>query len=294
MLILALVLTLVPLASGTAAAGKVFVKADQAAELVGAPNVRFIDCRRDEAEYNKAHVPGAVFLNVFKDLRVVGAWETVGVRRGLEDQEELFGRQLGINNDTMVILYDDEGWDATRLFWELNYAGHDKVALIFGGWPEWTAQSLPIDGNAVTVEPQIFASNAQPELLATASYILKNLGDPNVALLDARPPAQFKGEAKHGKAVVGGRLPGAVNALTLANWENKTYLKDPAELEEMYAGLGVTPDKEIIVYCNTGYLASNTYFILKALGFPDVRVYDYSWVEWSGKGHLPKVTGSAM
>ena len=293
LLILAIVLALVPLASGTASADKVFVKADQAAEFVGAPNVRFIDCRRDEAEYNKAHVPGAVFLNVFKELRVTGAWDTVGVRRDLEDQEELFGRQLGINNDTMVILYDAEGWDATRLFWELKYTGHDKVALIYGGWPEWTAQDLPVSDEKVSIEPEIFVSTARPEMLATASYIIRNMGDPNVVLLDTRPPAQFKGDAKHPKAVIGGRLPGSVNALTLANWENKTYLKDPAELEEMYAGIGVTRDKEIIVYCNTGYFASNTFFILKALGFPNVRVYDYSWVEWSGKGFLPRIEGSA-
>jgi thiosulfate/3-mercaptopyruvate sulfurtransferase len=292
-MILALVLILVPLAAGQAVADKVFIRADQAAELIGAPNVRFIDCRRDEAQYSEAHIPGAVFFNVLKQLRVVGAWETIGVRRGLEDQEELFGRQLGIGNDTMVILYDAEGWDATRLFWELKYSGHDKVALIYGGWPEWTAQNLPVDSNAVTVEPEIYVSEARPELLATASYIMKNMGDPNVVLVDARTPGQYKGDQKHPKAVVGGRIPTAVNAYTLGNWENKTYLKDAVELEEMYADLGVTRDKEVIVFCNTGYWASNTFFILKALDYPNVRVYDYSWVEWSGKGFLPKVVGTA-
>jgi len=274
-------------------ADKVFIKAEQAAELIGIPNVRFIDCRRDVAEYQQGHVPGAVFFNVFSDLRVTGPWETVGVRRTLEEQEEIFGRQLGISNDTMVILYDAEGWDATRLFWELKYTGHDKVALIYGGWPEWSAQGLPVDTNVAMVEPEIYVSTARPELLATASYIVKNMGDPNVVIVDARPAAQFKGDAKHGKAAIGGRIPASVNAFTLANWEDKTYLKNPAELEEMYEGLGVTRDKEIIVFCNTGYFASNTFFILKALDYPNVRVYDYSWVEWSGKGFLPKIEGTA-
>jgi thiosulfate/3-mercaptopyruvate sulfurtransferase len=293
MIVLSMIVIAVPLAAGEAGAEKVFVRADQAAELIGAPNVRFVDCRREEAEYAKSHVPGAVFFNVFNDLRITGPWEVVGVRRTLEAQEELFGRQLGINNDTMVFLYDAEGWDATRLFWELKYTGHDKVALIYGGWPEWTAQGLPVDDKAVAVEPELFVSTARPGLLATASYIIKNLGDPNVVLLDARPAAQYKGDAKHAKAVVGGRLPTSVNALTLANWENKTYLKDPTELEELYAGLGVTRDKEVIVFCNTGYFAANTFFILKALDFPNVRVYDYSWVEWSGKGFLPRIEGTA-
>jgi thiosulfate/3-mercaptopyruvate sulfurtransferase len=192
-----------------------------------------------------------------------------------------------------VILYDATGWDATRLFWELKYTGHDKVALIYGGWPEWNAQGLPVVTNDVTVEPEIYVSEARPELLATASYILNNMGDPDVVILDVRPAAQFKGDAKHGKAKIGGRVPTSVNAFTLANWDNDTYLKDPTELEEMYAGLGVTRDKEIIAICNTGYHASNTFFILKALDFPNVRVYDYSWVEWSGKGFLPKIEGTA-
>ena len=71
-----------------------------------------------------------------------------------------------------------------------------------------------------------------------------------------------------------------------------TYLKNRAELEKMYADMGVTPNKEIIVYCNTKYYAASTFFTLKALGFPDVRVYDYSRVGWNGKGFLPKIIGS--
>lgn len=290
---LTLVLVAIPFAAAQAAAEKVFVKAEAVAELVGAPNVRIIDCRRDVELYKKGHIPNAVFFNVNKDLRVTGAWETAGVRRAQEEQEELFGRTLGISNDTMVILYDDEGWDATRLFWELCQLGHTKVALIFGGFPEWTAQGLPVVTEVPKVEPALFVGDYQQSELATASYIMANLGNPNVVLVDTRPAGQFKGDEKFPKAKFGGRLPGAVNAFTLANWENKTYLKNPAELETMYAELGVTRDKEVILYCNTGYFASNSYFILKALGYPKVRVYDYSWAEYNNKPFLPKILGSA-
>jgi thiosulfate/3-mercaptopyruvate sulfurtransferase len=233
------------------------------------------------------------FFNVYKDLRMMGPWETAGVRRPQEEQEEIFGRQLGIDNDTMVILYDAEGWDATRLFWELRQLGHDKVALIYGGWPEWNAQNLPVVTEVPKIEPAVFVGNYLQSELATASYIQVNLGNPNLVLLDTRPPAQFKGAEKFPQAKVGGHIAGAVNAFTLANWENKTYLKNPADLEAMYAELGVTRDKEIVLYCNTGYFAANSYFILKALGFPKVRVYDYSWAEYNNKPFLPKILGSA-
>ncbi len=293
--VLAMTLAIVPISKTDASAEKVFVKADQVAELIEtkAPKLRIIDCRLKEKSYLDGHIPGAIHLNVRQELRTEGAWYTVGVRRQLEAQEELFGRELGISKDTMVILYDDAGWDATRLFWELKYTGHEKVAILYGGWPEWQAQQLPVEKKLNRAEPDLFIADVQPQVLATASYIMGHMGDPNVVLLDVRPPAQFKGDEKHKAAKIGGRLPSAVNAFTLANWEDKTYLKDPADLMDMYADLGVTPDKEIILYCNTGYYAANSYFILKALEFPNVRVYDYSWVEWSEKSHLPKIAGKA-
>ncbi|MBW2148660.1 MAG: sulfurtransferase, partial [Deltaproteobacteria bacterium] len=65
-------------------------------------------------------------------------------------------------------------------------------------------------------------------------------------------------------------------------------LKPPDELEEVFEDKGITRDKIIVNYCNTGYLASNTYFVLKVLGYPNVKMYDFSWVEWSGKDYLPK------
>ncbi len=193
----------------------------------------------------------------------------------------------------MVILYDDVEAGATRLFWELKHAGHERVAIMFGGWSEWQKKKLPLETINNIAMPALFVANVQTQLLATASYIVSNLGDPNTVLLDVRPPEQFKGNKKFKGAKIGGRIPGAVNAFTLVNWEHKTYLKNPDELIEKFADLGVVPEKEIIVYCNTGWYAANTFFVLKALNFPTVRVYDYSWVEWNKKDHLPKIIGNA-
>ncbi len=222
----------------------------------------------------------------------MGPWNTVGVRRRLEAQEELFGRQLGIDKDTMVVLYDDSGEDATRLFWELKYAGHDKVALLLVAGPSGRPKSFRLKRRPIKLL-LLFVAEMQQQLLATSSSILASMENPDVVLLDSRPPKEFKGDAKHSDAKIGGHIPNAVNAFAMANWKHNIYPKDPDELLQMYVDLGVTPDKEIVVYCNTGIYAANTYFILKALGFPDVRVYYYSWVEWCQKDFLPKVVGSA-
>ena len=90
-------------------------------------------------------------------------------------------------------------------------------------------------------------------------------------------------------AAVGGHIPGAVSIFTLTHWEDKTYLKPPDKLEPFFEDLGITRDKTIVPYCNTGYFAANTFFVLKALGYPCVKTYDYSWVEWASKEYLPKV-----
>lgn len=296
MLIAAALLIMMPLAVGNAvAAEKVFVKAAQVAELATskAPKLRIIDCRPTKAEYDKGHVPGAIYFSVDNDLRVGGPWDTVGVRKSIDALEELFGRTLGIDSETQVVLYDSAEDYATLLFWTLKYAGHENVAMMFGGWPEWNKKKLPVEKQANKATPELFVADVQPQLLATSSYVVSKLGDPNTVLVDARPVTHFKGEEKFAKAKVAGRIPGAVSAFTMANWEHKTYLKSPSELEEKFMELGVTPEKEVIVYCNTGWNAANTFFVLKALGYPNVRVYDYSWIEWNAKQHLPKVIGNA-
>jgi len=266
-----------------------FIKAKVLAETLAAPNMRIVDCRRSIEEYQKGHIPGAVYLNVLKKLRVPGRGGVPGVRRMLEDQEELFGRQLGINNRSMVVLYDDSGLDATRLLWELTVAGHKNVAILYGGWEEWIKNKFPIEAGIQTVAPAAFLGKCDCKELATANYILANLGNPDVVIADCRPPEEFLGKKKHPQSACAGRIPGSVNAFALMNWDNKTYPKPPEELEAMFEEIGITRDKTIVVYCNSGYMGANSWFILKALGYPNVKCYDYSWWEWSMKDHLPKV-----
>jgi len=283
-------LVIVGLVSPVSAQQKYFIKSEVLAENLGSPNIRIVDCRRSYDDYKAGHIPGAVYLNVLEKLRVSGRGGIPGVRRMMEEEEELFGRQLGISNQSMVVLYDNSGLDATRLFWELAVGGHHKMALLYGGWTDWTQKNLPTSKEIPRVVPQPFIYNCDCEVLATANYILANLANPNVAIVDCRPPEEFLGRKKHPKAKVAGRIPGAINVYSLMNWENKTYPKPPDELLAEFEDLGITKDKTIIVYCNSGYMGANSWFIFKVLGYPNVRCYDFSWFEWSMKDHLPKVT----
>ena len=276
-------------ASPAVAQEKYFITADALAENLESPNIRVVDCRKSFEAYKAGHIPGAVYINVLDNLMVPGRNGVPGVRRMMEEEEEIFGRQLGISNDTMVILYDDNGLDATRLFWQLAVGGHKKMALLYGGWSEWLEKKLQISKEIPRVVPQPFIYRCNCNVLATANFILANLGNPNVAIVDSRPPEEFLGRKKHPKAKVAGRIPGAISAYALLNWENKTYPKPSDELLAEFEDMGITRDKTIVVYCNSGYMGANSWFILKALGYPNVKCYDYSWFEWSQKDHLPKV-----
>jgi thiosulfate/3-mercaptopyruvate sulfurtransferase len=130
------------------------------------------------------------------------------------------------------------------------------------------------------------------ETFAEKKWILDRLTAKNVLLLDARPPKQYSGE--EGEEIRRGHIPGAKNLhweTTLEGEEVKIW-KKKEDLEKLFAESGVTRDKEIVVYCRTGKKASHLYFTLKyVLGFPHVRLYRGSWVEWSGDKTLPVKTG---
>src|SRR5690606_20502838 len=122
------------------------------------------------------------------------------------------------------------------------------------------------------------------EAAVDKDYVLAHLNDPNVVLVDARTPEEYVGSLK--RAARGGHIPGAVNF----NWtdamdpERQLRLKDAGELRRAFEALGVTPDKEIITYCQTHHRSSHTYVTLRALGYPRVKAYAGSWSEW---GNLP-------
>lgn len=246
-------------------------------------NLRIVDLR-DPKAYRRAHIPGAVHFspgNLFAKVK--------GVVGMLPPMETLAGKlsRAGIGRHTVVVAYDAaRGLYATRLFWALDYIGQGKGRLLDGGWPHWRRLKLPVSSSIPRIAEARLTPRARPELLAGLGWMRRHIKSSGAVFVDARSTPEYRGEARYAKYP--GHIPGAVS------FEWKRHLRPngamrPAEhLLAKFKSLGVTPDKEVAVYCQVMVRAAHSYFTLKWLGFPRVRGYDGSWAEWGNRDDTPK------
>ncbi len=195
---------------------------------------------------------------------------------------------LGVTPNAAVVIYDGGTLFAARLWWVLDYFGHETRLILDGGLPAWLADGQPVamatdDASTPVAAPGDYPDNADENRLATLDQVVTALGDPAVAIVDARAADEF----------AAGHIPGAVNVnypLNAQPNDPKTYLSGD-ELVELYAGAGVTPDQLVIPYCSTGVRSAVTYTALRIAGFPNVALYTGSWNEWGSDPETPKEQG---
>lgn len=282
----AVALLVVLAAVGAAAAGEV----DAAwlhAHLLD-PGIRVMDMRGDSFAYDAGHIPGAAFVD-----KAAVAQELDGVPGSLPGADTLAAlfRAAGVSDSSTVVIYDGStGVWAARLFWALEYLGHEDVHVLDGGWAKWICEALPVETGTAAAAPGDFTPRIQESRIATKDWILGKLGDHDVLLLDVRSPAEYAGEEKMSDR--GGHIPGAVNLewkSLLAEDGSGVFL--PVErIREVLADAGVTPDREIVTYCQVGGRAAHTYFALKEAGYERVRLYEGSWSEWGNDPTAPVET----
>ena len=166
-------------------------------------DLRIIDMRDRPEDYAAGHIPGAVHL-VVNQTRIA-LKEPGFILPPDYEIEEMLG-QLGITGETMVVAYDDQGGlNASRLFFTLDYAGHAKMALLDGGQTKWVAEGRALSKEAPHMAETVYRVNAKTQHVASARWIMANLGKENLALVDARSPKEFRGEDVRAKR--GGHIP---------------------------------------------------------------------------------------
>lgn len=275
------------------------VSVDWLADNLGGDGLTIIDLRsgsQGAAAYAAAHVPGAIRVDY------PGAWrvDRDGVPGLLPETAALEAHlsALGVGADSSVVLVpagtgSTELGGATWVYFVLKYLGHDAVAILDGGAAAWAVAALPVEAGAgATPQPARFTADVRPDILATIDVVVANLGT-GTAIVDARPPNQFTGEAKSGLVTRAGHIPGAVNIDNATFYDAASNrLKPRDELAALVPPAVATADR-VIVYCNTGHWSSINWFVMhELLGLDQVDLYEGSMAEWSRSDH-PVVTGTA-
>lgn len=274
----------------TAFAHDALVTADWARDHLADPGVRLVEVNVDTTAYEQGHAPGAIAWSWTSQL-------ADGIRRDIAPRAEFEAllRASGIGPDTLVLLYgDNHNWFAAWAYWQLRLYGHTRVRLVDGGRKYWLDNGYPL----TTEVPRYPATDydlpeADWSLRAFRDDILPRLGDPELALVDVRSPAEFAGEviAPPGMtetAQRGGHIPGAVSVPWAQTVREDGTFRSRAELAALYAAKGVTADRDVVAYCRIGERSSHSWFVLhELLGFRRVRNYDGSWTEWGSMVGVP-------
>ncbi len=271
---------------------QLLVTTDWLAANLTDPKIRIVDIRghvapatdplphyfNHVADYAQSHLPGAVFIDWVEEI--TDPDDPRHAKIAPPERYQAVMRRHGIDDDTLVVAYDDaQGMFAARLWFTLNYYGHDNVVVLDGGWPKWMLENRAVTADVPTFAAGAFVARPRPHWLAYMDEVAQIASRKHSArLIDVRSPAEFKGSASRAKRA--GHIPGAVNVVrTTLNTPAGTLLP-PEKLREVFAQVGVTESEETVVYCNGGVSASYGLLALRQAGFGNNRVYDGSWKEW--------------
>ncbi len=282
---------------------ELLLEADQLETMLDDPNLRVLDATvflvpgkngyRAESgleKYREGHIPGAAFMDLVRTFSDT----TTGLGFSLPTPEAL-GEALGaagIGNEDPVVLYSTGHmmW-ATRAFWLLRYAGHDRVAVLNGGFKAWRDGGRPLRTGDELYSPTRFEPQPRPELFVDASAVRHAMEDGRICTVNALSPEVYAGTGDHhyGRR---GHIPGSRN-LFYDRLMDGQHFRPADEIRDALAETGMLEAERVITYCGGGISATIDAFACLLVGKDEVAVYDGSMSEWARDESLPLRTGAA-
>jgi len=258
--------------------------------------VQILDVQPNVHDYFMEHIPGARYMNEGL-LRV--PLEGLPAMYAPPEAIQANARRVGLQPDVPVVVYTGvgpyKGWgdglEQTMMAYSLARFGHKNVYVLDGGIEKWKAEGRPLAQTFPEVDESDWNVGVQRDYFVDYEELKVMKDRADVILLDARPADVYQGQ---GPWIKPGHIPGAVNLpwKSLMDPNNTRLLKPDAELNQILDRHHVSPDKTVICSCGTGREATNEFILLKFyLGYPDVKLYEGSFTEWSSYPDNPVVTG---
>ncbi len=259
-------------------------------------DMAILDVQPNIHDYIVEHLPGAAHLD--QEFLRSSLGGLPGQFMPPEAVAPYFNR-VGVTMDRPVLVYSckgpSKGWgdglEQTMMAYGLTRSGHDKVLILDGGLEKWKANEGQTTQQFPRIKEGDFRGREMKEFYVGYDEFKRTKDDDNVLLLDARPAAVYEGKGAWPKA---GHIPGAISLpwASLMSKDNPRELKPDGEIQEIIGKVEATPDRSIICSCGTGREATNEFNLFKwYLGYPDVRIYEGSFTEWSSYPDNPTVTG---